>query len=182
MAAWRHVIDYRKMKLSKLPQVTLVTHSRLSTEHVLEYGAEIVILATGSHWAKDGWNRIDRVPLPGADAELPYVLTPDQIMVEHKPIAGERVLIYDCEGYFMGATLADKLAREGYKVRLVTPFPGTGPAMDFTGENLFLIPQLHRLGVELIPSHLVREIREKSVIGFWSLTPDVPVEWPVEPT
>jgi len=180
MSAWRRVVDYRVMKLSKLKAVKVVTHTRLSADDVLAYGAQIVVMATGSHWSREGWNRIDRTSIPGADANLPHVLTPDQIMLENKPIPGERLLIYDCEGYFMGGTLAEKLARAGHRVTLVTPFAGVGPIMDGTGENLFLVPQLNQLGVKVFGSHLVRCIGERTVTGYWSVAPDAPVEWAVD--
>lgn len=180
MSAWRRVIDYRKMKLERLKSIEVVAHTKLTTEDVLEYGAKIAIIATGSHWAKDGWNRIDRVPMQGADADLPYIATPDQIAVEGKKIEGKRVVVYDCEGYFMGATMAEKLAREGFEVSLVTPFPGIGPTMDWTGENLFFIPQLKRLGVELFTGHLVTAFERGSVKGFNGLEPDKPLTWVVD--
>jgi dimethylamine/trimethylamine dehydrogenase len=80
----------------------------------------------------------------------------------------------------MGATIAEKLAREGHEVTLVTPFPGVGPAMDFTGENLFLQPQLRRLGVNVLCSHLLSEVRPGSAIGYSAATPDVAAHWSVE--
>jgi len=180
MSAWRRVVDYRVMKLSKLKAVKVVTHHPLSADEVLAYGAEIVVIATGSRWSRDGWNRIDRTGIPGADVELPYVLTPDQIMREKKTIPGRRLLIYDVEGYFMGPTLAEMLARDGHEVTLVTPFASVGPIMDGTGENLFLVPQLSQLGVRVLGSHLVKSIGERSVTGYWAVTPDVPVEWQMD--
>jgi dimethylamine/trimethylamine dehydrogenase len=176
MSTWRRIVDYRKMKLSKSKTIDLVTHTRLTTEDVLEYGAQIVVIATGSHWSGDGWNRIDRVPIPGANENLPNICTPEQIMVKEKQI-GDRVLVYDCEGYFMGATLAEKFAREARTVQLVTPFPGVAPTMDFTGENLFLIPQLHNLGVEIFSGHLIGEIRDEKAIGFSGTAPEVSLTW-----
>ncbi|MGD8822903.1 MAG: FAD-dependent oxidoreductase [Anaerolineales bacterium] len=176
MSTWRRVVDYRKMKLSKSSSVNIVKNTRLETQEVLDYGAEIVVIATGSHWSKNGWNRIDRVPLVGADADLANILTPEQIMVEEKPV-GERLLVYDCEGYFMGATLAEKFARQGRAVQWVTPFPGPAPTMDSTGENLFLIPQLHRLGVEIFSGHLIREIQGDQAIGFWGTSPQETITW-----
>jgi len=149
---------------------------------VLAYGADIVIVATGSRWSGDGWNRLDRRPIPGADAGQPHVLTPEQLLVDHKPIAGDHVLIYDCEGYFMGASLAEKLARDGLTVTLVTPFASAGPAMDFTGESLFLVPQLRRLGVRIAAAHLVQEIQPDVVIGCALAAPDQAVTWPVKAT
>jgi dimethylamine/trimethylamine dehydrogenase len=103
-------------------------------------------------------------------------------MVERKPLPGERVLIYDCEGYFMGASLAERLARQGRTVTLVTAFPGAGPAMDFTGESLFFTPELRRLGVHIVLAHRIREIRPEGVIGCALATPERDVQWPVEAT
>jgi len=40
-----------------------------------------------------------REPMP----RLSPVLTPEQVMLGGKRPAGERVVVYDCEGYFMGA-------------------------------------------------------------------------------
>jgi dimethylamine/trimethylamine dehydrogenase len=180
MSAWRRVIDYRKMQLSRHKNIVGVTHSRLAVDDVIDYGAKIIVVATGSYWSKDGWNRIDRVPIKGADADIAHILTPDQITLEGKKIVGKRVLIYDCEGYFMGATMAERLAREGFEVSLVTPFPGVGPTMDWTGENLFFIPQLKRLGVELFPGHLITEFKEGSATGFQGLEPDKPVTWTID--
>jgi dimethylamine/trimethylamine dehydrogenase len=180
MSTWRRVVDYRNMKLSQLSKIKTITHTKLSAEDVISYGAEIVVVATGSHWSKDGWNRIDRGPIKGADADLSFILTPDQIMSEGKSIVGERVLVYDFEGYFMGASLAEKLQRDGFSVELVTPYPGLGPTMDFTGENLFFIPQLLGLGVGLSPSHFLTEIQEGAVSGFQTLAPDVPITWEVD--
>ncbi|MFA9406989.1 MAG: FAD-dependent oxidoreductase [Anaerolineales bacterium] len=180
MSAWRRVIDYRKMQLSRHKNIVGVTHSRLAVDDVIDYGAKIIVVATGSYWSKDGWNRIDRVPIKGADADIAHILTPDQIALEGKKIVGKRVLIYDCEGYFMGATMAEKIAREGFEVSLVTPFPGVGPTMDWTGENLFFIPQLKRLGVELFPGHLITEFKEGSATGFQGLEPDKPVTWTID--
>jgi dimethylamine/trimethylamine dehydrogenase len=176
MTTWRRVVDYRKVKLSKSKAIELVTHTRLNPKDVLDYGAEMVVVATGSHWSHNGWNRIDRVPIPGANADLPNMLTPEQLMLEEKEV-GDRVLVYDCEGYFMGATLAEKFAREAHTVQLVTPFPSVAPTMDFTGENLFLIPQLHRLGVEFFTNHLIREINGEKADGFWGVAPAKPINW-----
>ena len=41
---------------------------RLEAEDVLTYGAEIVVIATGSHWRADGMNGPTQAPIPGAEA------------------------------------------------------------------------------------------------------------------
>jgi dimethylamine/trimethylamine dehydrogenase len=180
LAEWRRLLDYRKVQLDKQPKIKIIMGTKLDTQDVLGYGSDVVILATGSHWATDGNNRIDRAPIPGARSELPYVFTPEQIMLNEKPVMGDNVLVYDVEGYFMGASIAEKLARDGHKVHLVTPFPSMSPYMDLTGENLNMVPLMHKLGIDMVTSHLLRSIQEGKVIGFWGVAPDVPVDWVVD--
>src|SRR3712207_8544001 len=50
----------------------------------------------------DGLNPHTHAPVSGADASLAHVLTPEQVMLEGKAPPGERVLVWDCEGYFAG--------------------------------------------------------------------------------
>jgi dimethylamine/trimethylamine dehydrogenase len=177
MGAWAKVINWRQIQLSKLRNVELITNTRLGAEAVLEYGANVVVLATGARWATDGLNGPTHEPIPGADATRSEILVPEQIMVEGKEVAGESVLVYDTEGYFMGATLAEKLVRDGHRVRLVTQFPGPAPYMNYTGENLLMIPMLGKLGVEVVPGHVVSLIERGRASGFAVSSPDRPVQW-----
>ena len=177
LSEWRRVIDYRKIQLEKLKNIKLITGTKFDSKLILQYGSDVVVLATGSHWAKDGYNRIDRTPIPGANAELSNIFTPDQIMVEGKPVTGERVLVYDFEGYFMGVSIAEKLARDGHKIQFVTPFPSLSPYMDWTGENLFMVPLLYKLGINVFTSHIIRHIKGGKVTGLKGVTPDLPVVW-----
>ena len=56
---------------------------------VRDYGAELVVVATGARWSADGLIGITRAAIPGADADPPHVLTPEQVMVEGKRPPGE---------------------------------------------------------------------------------------------
>jgi dimethylamine/trimethylamine dehydrogenase len=114
---------------------------------VREYGAEIVVVATGARWAADGLNFVTHEPIPGADASLAHVLTPEQVMLEGKTPPGERVLVYDAEGYFVASGLAEKLAAEGCSVELVTPHERIAPVCDETLEGPLLRQHLHSVGV-----------------------------------
>ena len=51
--------------------------TRLSAEDVLDYGAEIVVIATGARWRNDGMNGPTQAPIPGAEAANVY--TPEQV-------------------------------------------------------------------------------------------------------
>ena len=110
LGEWGRVVDYRRIQIEKLKNVEFIPNARLDSGDVAEYGAELVVIATGSPWATDGMNGWTRESVTGADASKPHCLTPEQVMVDGKPVAGESVLVYDCDGYFMGVSLAEKLA------------------------------------------------------------------------
>ena len=100
--------------LSKLRNVEVVTGTRLSAEDVRDYGAQLVVVATGSHWSGEGVQSSTHEPIDGASASLPHVLTPEQVMDGKRP-AGSRVVVYDAEGYFVGA--GDRGAARERRVR-----------------------------------------------------------------
>jgi dimethylamine/trimethylamine dehydrogenase len=176
MGEWARVIDYRSIQLSKLDNVEVLTGLELDAPAALEYGAEIVIVAAGSRWARDGLNGPTQSSIPGADAELPYVVVPEQVMVERKEV-GDRVLIYDTEGYFMATALAEKFALDGKSVRLVTPFAGVAPYQDLTGENMFVLPMLFQAGVEMLPGHRLSSIEFGRAIGYQQIAPEQSLTW-----
>src|SRR5205823_1313489 len=56
LGEWKRTANYRQIQLDKLKNVEVHLNSRLSAKDVLEYGAEIVVIATGCHFATDGLN------------------------------------------------------------------------------------------------------------------------------
>ena len=70
-------------------------------------------------------------------------------MVEGKSPPGERVVVYDSDGYFMGPDLAEKLAVEGHRVDLVTSLEDIAPFSEETLEQVFLKERLHEVGVRM---------------------------------
>jgi len=146
---WGRVLDWRAIQLAKLPNVEVIAGARLSAAAVREYGAELVVIATGAYWSPTGVNRVTHEPLAGADASLAHVLTPEQVMLEGKRPPGKRVAVYDCDGYFLGPDLTEKLALEGYRVELVTPFEELAPFTHETLEQALLRRRLHEAGVRL---------------------------------
>jgi dimethylamine/trimethylamine dehydrogenase len=147
LGEWGRLLNWRSVQLANLGNVEMITGARLSAQDVREYGAEIVIVATGSRWAGDGLNFVTHEPIPGADASLAYVLTPEQVMLERKTPPGERVLVFDADGYFMAAGLAEKLVAEGHSVELVTPHERIAPICDETLEGPLLRRHLYEIGV-----------------------------------
>lgn len=147
LGEWGRVVNYRKIQIDKLSNVEFVPRTRLDADAVRRYGAEIVVTATGAHWAGDGLGPGSRGPIPGADAGLPYCLTPEQVVLGGKRPPGRRVVVYDCEGYFMGAGLAELLVLEGFLVRLVSGLGQISPLSDETLEGPLLRRHLHELEV-----------------------------------
>ncbi|WP_328814237.1 oxidoreductase [Rhodococcus sp. NBC_00297] len=160
LGEWGRVVDYRDVQIGKLKNVQLIMNTRLSVDDILDYGAEIVIIATGSVWSPDGSSSTYSETIPGADATLPHVLTPEQIMEEGKRPVGSRVVIYDGDGYFMGYTLALKLVAEGFQVKIVTSGDTVAPYTKFTDEWASISSALHQAGVEVIHDQYLTEVSE----------------------
>jgi dimethylamine/trimethylamine dehydrogenase len=147
LGEWARVVNWRRIQLEKLRNVEVIAGERLDGEGVRTYGAEIVVVATGAHWAGDGRTYLTHAAIRGADASLPHVLTPEQVMLEGKVPPGERVVVYDGEGYFTAAGLAEKLAGEGFAVELVTCLDKIAPVCDETLEGPLLRQHLHDRGI-----------------------------------
>ncbi len=177
LGEWGRVTNYRRIQLDKLKNVEVITGSRLSVEEIREYGAEIVISATGAHWSRTGLNPVTHRDVPGFDADGVNVFTPEDIMVDGAELPGENVLVYDCDNYFMGVSVAEHLARQGKSVRLVTYAAEVGAWMFLTGEGKYMNRVLHDLGVELCPNHIVTELAPGVALGAQIHSADKPVEW-----
>ena len=118
LAAWGRVRDWRLLQIAKLPNVELYLESEMTPETLAEFGADHIVMATGSSWRRDGVARHHTRPIPidaGAD-----VLTPDDILDGKRP-KGKNLVIYDDDHYYMGGVIAELLRKEDYAVTLVTP-------------------------------------------------------------
>ncbi len=175
---WGRIVDHRAVLLERLPNVTVVKGKRLSARDVLEYGAEIVVLATGSHWSGEGLQANTHEPIVGADPALAHVLTPEQVADAGERPPGRRVVVYDAEGYFTGPGIAELLAREGLQVDLVTSLEVVSPISDLTIEGPLLRRALHDAGVRMHRGITIGALEPGRVLGedafgeAWSLETD----------
>jgi dimethylamine/trimethylamine dehydrogenase len=170
LGEWARIVNYRQVQLHKLKNVEVHLNSRLSAADVLEYGAEIVVIATGCHFATDGLNAATHAPIPGADTSLDWQLTPDEVVLGDKQI-GQRVLVLENEGYYMGATIAQKLAGEGKDVTLVTQAADVAGYMHYTLEAPMLHRDLHRLNVDIRTYTMVDSI-EPGAVSLYNVWDD----------
>jgi dimethylamine/trimethylamine dehydrogenase len=148
LSTWIRVRDWRQHMISKLPNVSVFPGSDMTAGDIVETGASHVVLATGARWRRDGVGVTGAEPL-----DLPHALTPDDVFAA-APVKGP-VVIYDDEHYFMGGALAERLARAGHAVTLVTPHASVSSWTAMTDEIAFLHARLHEAGVTCLPSLLL---------------------------
>ncbi len=148
LATWGRVRDWRMTLLAKLPNVQIYRESRMGADDITDLNPDHVVLATGSHWRRDGVGVVGMTP-----RDLPNALTPDDIFAGAQ-VTGP-VLIYDDEHYFMGGALAEKLARDGHRVTIATPYPQVSGWTIYTDEQGFIQDRLLSLGVQILPQHLL---------------------------
>jgi dimethylamine/trimethylamine dehydrogenase len=155
LAAWIRVVDYRRLQLAKLPNVTQALESRVDPGDVLELGFAHVAVATGARWRRDGVGRwhTHGVPLDPATETL----TPDDLLGGARP-AGERVVLFDDDHYYLGGVLAEQLAGEGLTVTLVTPAPRVSEWTVNTMEHQRIHRRLIERGVVLETGHALQSV------------------------
>ena len=166
LGEWGYHRDYRELQITKLvkknkqAQVAL-GQKPLSAEGAIGYGAEKIVIATGSSWNSDGTNCLTHEPIPGADAAEPDQLTPEQVLEGKKPI-GKRVVILNADTYFMAPSLAEKLTLAGHEVTIVT---GVHLAnyMHFTLEYPNMMRRLHELHIKELHNAFASKIERGRV-------------------
>jgi dimethylamine/trimethylamine dehydrogenase len=170
LGEWGRVINYRQIQLKKLKNVEVITGKRLTKDDVLDYGAEIVVVATGSSWSPIGQSGVTmNLPIKGVDARAQsHVLTPEQLFAG-KPV-GKSVVVYDLDGYFMAISIAETLVTQGHDVTLVSFFNSAGPYMYYTLEQPRTVRKLLRLGIKLVYNSAISKIEPGAVTiaDVWS--------------
>lgn len=162
---WGRIVDWRAIQLDQQPAVEIITGRALSADDIVDYGADIVVLATGARWAADGSQ-------PGTDALIEGAercFTPERIMAGERPSPGGRVVVYDAEGYYVGPGIAELLALEGDDVLLLTCHPVVSPVSDGTLEGEFLRRHLREAGVRMEAGVTLEAVSDTAAYGRTSL-------------
>jgi dimethylamine/trimethylamine dehydrogenase len=172
LGEWGYHRDYRETQIAKLVkrnkecQIAL-GQKPMTASDALAYGADKIVIATGSSWNTDGTNCLSHDVIPGADASRDDQLTPEQV-IEGKKKIGKRVVIVNADTYFMAPSLAEKLAVAGHEVTLVT---GVHLAnyMHFTLEYPNMMRRLHELHVNVRDHEFVSRIEpgRVQVYNIW---------------
>jgi dimethylamine/trimethylamine dehydrogenase len=156
LATWARVASYREIQIAKMKNVEIHTGTRLTAQDILDYGAEVILLATGARWRKDGVALYNDFPIKGSEND--NLFTPDDVMAGAK-IEGP-VIVFDDDHFYMGGVVAEKLRRDGNEVTLVTP---VGDVSKWTYRTLdihHVHHQLLELGVEIAVHTNLAAIRD----------------------
>ena len=144
MATWRRVRDYRVWALSQMGNVSMYTNSELDAESALSFGADHIAIATGARWTKRLYSALE---IPSEPLERAEVYTPEDVFAGH--VAGDRVLVFDYDNYYLGGVIAEHLATKGKHISYATP-AGHASAWTFmTNELPFVYQALARSNVAI---------------------------------
>ncbi len=160
MAEYARVRDWRVGQIAKLPNVDVHLQSLVDEEQILEFGADRVVIATGSTWRRDGIGRELDEPVDGW--QLPSVLTPDDIMAGVMPDGP--VVVFDDDHYYMGGVIAEKLRCAGLDVTLVTPANEVSTWTSRTNEQHRIQARMLELGIHLVTGHSLAGIEVGSAL------------------
>ena len=147
LSAWKRVIDHRLYRLQQRDNVSLFTNSELGPDALDEFGADHVVIATGSSWRRDGVGSSALGALPGF-AE--HALTADDL--EGFAAPDGPVVVYDDDHYYMGNIVALALRAKGCEVHLVTPMNTVAAWMAMTLEHPRVMAQLFEAGIKTHPN------------------------------
>ena len=158
LAEWIRVRDWREGQIARMPNVAVYRDSALTAAQVREFGFPHVVIATGSHWRRDGEGRAHHRAIPGHDRSR--VLTPDDL---RPGIAAEGpVLIFDDDHFYMGGVAAELFRAQGLDVTLITPAAEVSRFTEVTGEQYFIQHRLLESGVEIVTHHTLARVDDGS--------------------
>ena len=149
LAAWARVRDWRIGRIRDMTNVETYLDSTLTAEHILEFGFEHVIVATGATWRRDGVGVNNTAAI--AVSKDARVHTPEDVFAG-ADIAGP-VVVFDDDNFYMGGLIAERLRTAGHEVTLVTTESVVSAWTAHTMEQHRIQARVMELGIVVVPSH-----------------------------
>ncbi len=148
-------IDWQERQLTRL-QVQVMLNAPMDADEVKAFGADEVIIATGSQPDMKGFQR----GLPEFDAlpglERGQVWSAEDVMAKRAAL-GKRVILLDETANWKGTGTALAMAEQGHQVTLVTGAPLVMAEMARTAADYPARARLRELGVTLLTEHVMLE-------------------------
>ena len=150
------VREHRAHQLERMANVDVFRGSVLSADEVIEFGAQRVVLATGSRWRIDGVGPSTPHGIAGLGDGA--ITSPQASEIVRSPegvvaaiLAGAElrgpVVVYDDDHYFVGHGIAELLRAQGLEVTLVTPLADVSQWSYYTLELRRLEERLAQAGI-----------------------------------
>ena len=163
-------LDWQERQLSRM-QVAVRLNTPMDADEVRAFGADVVVLATGSQPTGEGFQRalphLDR--LPGIDRG--NACSAEAVLArEVRP--GRRVVLLDEGANWKGAGTALALAEAGHAVTIVTPAGVVGKEIERTAADLPLRQRLRELGARFVTDAAIREWRGDAAVVTQFAGPD----------
>jgi dimethylamine/trimethylamine dehydrogenase len=159
LGEWIRVRDWRVGQIERMPNVQIYRESAMTADDVAAMDIPNVILATGSHWRRDGFGRRNHKPI-SATGDV-RVFTPDDVM-DGAAMSGS-VLVFDDDDYYMGGVVAETLRQRGQAVTLVTPSSLVSAWTVNTLEQEKIQTQILRSGVDVVSNRNLASMRAGEV-------------------
>jgi dimethylamine/trimethylamine dehydrogenase len=163
LAEWSRVRDWRIWQLQQVPNAELYLKSKLTSEDLLSYGVENIVLATGASWRADGVGRIHRAPLKYLNSNR--ILTPDDVMAGKllDDMSKGPIVIFDDDRFYMGSVLAEVAVKTGRKVVFISSTPTVSAWSENTLEQSRIQSKLMNLNIEIMTSHKLCNHQDKQL-------------------
>jgi dimethylamine/trimethylamine dehydrogenase len=158
LAEWMRVRDWRVTQIDKLPNVTVYRESPITAQDALDFGAEQVVVATGSSWRRDGYGRSNGSAIDGFGA---HILTPDDLIAGRVPTG--HVVLFDDDAFYLGSVMAEVIVKGGGTVTIVTPEDAVASWSTNTLDFRHIQKRLYALGVQQVTSHNILRARPGGV-------------------
>jgi dimethylamine/trimethylamine dehydrogenase len=157
LAEWARVVDHRLLQLAKLPNVLVTLESPMTAEEIVGYDFSHVAVATGARWRTDGLGNWHSRPV------FTDGFSVDALLDGSRP-DGTRVTLFDDDHYYLGGVLAERLAKDGFDVTLVTPDARVSAWTVNTMEQTRIHRRLVEAGVVLVLGTTVLEHRDGAAL------------------
>ena len=150
-------LDWQERQLTRM-QVVVRLNMPIDADEVREFGADVVILATGSQPTGEGFQRA----LPHLDRPLGIergnVCSAEAVMArEARP--GWRVVLLDEGANRKGARTALALAEAGHELTIVTPAGMVAKEIERTAADIPIRKRLREVGAKFVTDAVIREWR-----------------------
>jgi len=159
LAAWGRVRDWRLGRIQQMENVEVYFDNELTSEEILSLDYRHVILATGAHWRSDGVGLNNWQAIPGSDKKR--VFSPESVFAERKLTSP--IVVFDDDGFYMGALIAEKLKLEGHAVTLVTTATEVSTWTQHTLEQHRIQTRVLELGITVITAHNISAVNDNVV-------------------